>query len=43
MYTTKNCNDMGIISNDKAQKIGHFRKLSNYREFLIRALKVSSP
>jgi hypothetical protein len=34
---------MGITSNGKVQKIGHFRKLSNYRELLIRALKVNSP
>jgi hypothetical protein len=34
---------MGIISNGRVPKIGHFRKLSNYREFLICALEVNSP
>ena len=30
---------MGNISNGRVQKIGHFRKLSNYRELLICALE----
>ena len=34
---------MGIICNDMVQKIGHFRILSNYREFLICALEVNNP
>ena len=34
---------MVSISNDRVQKLGHFREFSNYREFLIRALEVNSP
>ena len=33
---------MGIIIYGRVQKIGHFRKLSNSREFLIQANKYPS-
>jgi hypothetical protein len=34
---------MSLISNGRVQKVGHFRKLSNYKDFLIQTLKVNSP
>jgi hypothetical protein len=32
---------MGIINNDRVQKIGHFLKLSNYKVLLIGAWEVN--